>query len=150
MTLEAWADFTEQLSAGNAGDRPREEHPAVVLGDLEGRRRPRGHIITFANEKGGVGKSTLAFHCAVALVHRGLKVIAVDCDRRQQSLHRLFDARDGTARTLKVDVPRPLHFVLDKADNLPTGCMGDGLRIRQILVNLLSNAISMASIFFCI
>lgn len=114
MTLEAWAGFTEQLSAGTAGDRPREEHPAVVLGDLAGRPRPRGHIITFANEKGGVGKSTLAFHCAVALAYRGLNVVAVDCDLRQQSLHRLFDARDGTARTLKADLPRPLHFALDK------------------------------------
>lgn len=115
MTLEAWADSTEQLAASApVNETPREEHPSVVLADLEGRRRPRGHIITFANEKGGVGKSTLAFHCAVALAHRGLSVVAVDCDRRQQSLHRLLDARDGTARTLKVDLPRPKHFALEK------------------------------------
>jgi chromosome partitioning protein len=111
MTLEAWADFTGHLD--DAG-RPREEHPSVVLRDLQDRRRPRGHVIAFANEKGGVGKSTLAFHCSVALAHRGLKVLVVDCDRRQQSIHRLLEARDGTARTLKAELPRPKHFALER------------------------------------
>jgi len=95
-------------------ERTRDEHPAVVLRDLESRKRPQAHVITFANEKGGVGKSTLAFHCAVALAHRGLQVLVVDCDRRQQTLHRHLDARDGTARALKVDLPRPRHVMLDK------------------------------------
>jgi len=95
-------------------ERLRDEHPAVVLRDLESRRRPRAHIITFANEKGGVGKSTLALHCAVALAHRGLQVLVVDCDRRQQTLQRYLEARDGTSRALKVALPRPRHLVLDK------------------------------------
>ena len=92
----------------------RNEHPSVVLNDLESRRRPRAHIVTFANEKGGVGKSTFAFHCAVALAHSAMKVLVVDCDRRQQSLHRFLEARDGTARALGILLPRPHHVVLDK------------------------------------
>lgn len=96
-----------------------DEHPSVVLRDLIGRRRPEGHIIAFANEKGGVGKSTLAFQCAVALAHRGKKVVAIDCDSRQQSLHRLFEARDGAMRALKVALPRPRHTLLA----FPTGSM---------------------------
>jgi len=95
-------------------ERLRDEHPAVIMRELDARRRPEGHVITFANEKGGVGKSTLAFHCAVTLAHRGMKVFVVDCDRRQQSLHRFLEARDGTARALKVALPRPGHVVLDK------------------------------------
>lgn len=95
-------------------ERMRDEHPAVIMRELDTRRRPEGHVITFANEKGGVGKSTLAFHCAVTLAHRGMKVLVVDCDRRQQSLHRFLEARDGTARALKVALPRPSHVVLDK------------------------------------
>jgi chromosome partitioning protein len=95
-------------------ERMRDEHPAVIMRELDARRRPQGHVITFANEKGGVGKSTLAFHCAVTLAHRGMKVLVVDCDRRQQSLHRFLEARDGTARALKVALPRPNHAVLDK------------------------------------
>ncbi|HET9459031.1 MAG TPA: division plane positioning ATPase MipZ [Sphingomicrobium sp.] len=95
-------------------ERVRDEHPAVVLSDLDSRKRPQAHVITFANEKGGVGKSTLAFHCAVALAHRGLQVLVIDCDRRQQTLHRHFEARDGTARALKAPLPRPRHLVLDK------------------------------------
>lgn len=91
-----------------------DEHPSVVLRDLESRRRPPAHIVTFANEKGGVGKSTFAFHCAVALAHRAMKVLVVDCDRRQQSLHRFLEARDGTARALKVPLPRPSHVVLER------------------------------------
>lgn len=92
----------------------RDEHPSVVLRDLETRRRPQAHVITFANEKGGVGKSTLAFHCAIALAHRGLQVLVIDCDPRQQTLNRHLEARDGTARALKVALPRPRHIVLDR------------------------------------
>lgn len=95
-------------------ERVRDEHPAVIMRELDARRRPQGHVITFANEKGGVGKSTLAFHCAVTLAHRGMNVLVVDCDRRQQSLDRFLEARDGTARALKVALPRPSHVVLDK------------------------------------
>jgi chromosome partitioning protein len=90
----------------------RDEHPAAVLRDLAARRQPRGHVITFANEKGGVGKSTLAFHCALALSHLGSRVLVVDCDRRQQTLHRLLEARDGTVRALRVELPQPRHLVL--------------------------------------
>ncbi len=36
----------------------------------------RGHIIVFANEKGGVGKSTSAFHTCIALCNAGESVAA--------------------------------------------------------------------------
>ena len=112
MTLDGSTDGFA-LEAAN-DERVRDEHPSVVIRELEGRRRPRGHVITFCNEKGGVGKSTLAFHCAAALAHRGMQVLVVDCDRRQQSLNRMLDARDGTMRALQVALPRPHHLVLDK------------------------------------
>jgi chromosome partitioning protein len=90
-----------------------DETPSVVLHDLLGRQLPRAHVIAFANEKGGVGKSTLAFHCALFLAHLGAKVLTIDCDRRQQTLHRLLEARDATTRTLKIQLPCPQHTVLD-------------------------------------
>jgi chromosome partitioning protein len=92
----------------------RDEHPSVVLHDVVARRRPQGHVITFANEKGGVGKSTLAFHSAIALAHLDMRVLVIDCDRRQQTLHRLLEARDGTVRALKVELPQPKHAVLQQ------------------------------------
>jgi chromosome partitioning protein len=95
-------------------DAVRDEAPSVVLHDLLGRRLPNAHLIAFANEKGGVGKSTLAFHCALTLAHLGKRVLAIDCDRRQQTLQHLLEARDGTMRALRVDLPRPVHAVLDK------------------------------------
>lgn len=110
MDFESWAD---NFSHDAASASP-EEHPEVVLQDVLPRKRPQGHIIVFANEKGGVGKSTLAIHCAIALAHRGMRVLAVDCDRRQQSLQRIFEARGGTARSLGISLPQPRHFVLDK------------------------------------
>ncbi len=115
MTLDELAteiamdDYPRDCSSSD-----RDEHPSVVLHDLAGRRRPHGHVIAFANEKGGVGKSTLAFHCALALAHLEMRVLVIDCDRRQQTLHRLLEARDGTVRTLKVDLPQPKHVVLEQ------------------------------------
>ncbi|PQO43887.1 polysaccharide biosynthesis tyrosine autokinase [Blastopirellula marina] len=39
------------------------------------------------------GKSSLTCHLAVSLVRAGYRVIAVDCDLRRPTLHRLFDAQ---------------------------------------------------------
>lgn len=114
MTLHISAHEHFPITDAGEDERVPNEHASVVLRDLAGRRLPQGHVITFANEKGGVGKSTLAFHCALALAHRGARVLAVDCDRRQRTLGRLLEAREGTARTLKVDLPSPRHLVLEK------------------------------------
>ena len=37
-------------------------------------------IITFANQKGGVGKTTLCVTFANFLVTKGLRVVVIDCD----------------------------------------------------------------------
>jgi chromosome partitioning protein len=90
------------------------EHPSVILKELMARPRPRSHIIVFANEKGGVGKSTLAFHSCVALADQGLRVAAIDLDRRQQSLARALSHRNGTARRLGIALPGANHAVLEQ------------------------------------
>jgi chromosome partitioning protein len=113
MALDGVGTIFSNLDEADGGERPRDEIASIVIHDLVARRRPRGHVITFANEKGGVGKSTIAFHCAVALAHLDMRVLVIDCDRRQRSLDRLLQARDATARTLKVKLPRPKHAVLD-------------------------------------
>jgi chromosome partitioning protein len=79
------------------------------------RSRPtiNAHVIVFANEKGGVGKSTAAFHTTVALANAGKKVMAVDLDPRQKSLTRALENREGTARRLKIALPQPRYIVLN-------------------------------------
>jgi Mrp family chromosome partitioning ATPase len=52
-------------------------------------------IITTANFKGGVGKSTIAVHLAVWLYEKGRHVILVDADMQQ-----------STSRWIKTSVPR--------------------------------------------
>lgn len=86
----------------------------VVVADIAQRPRLPGHVITFANEKGGVGKSTLAFHCAIALADHGQRVVAIDLDRRQRTLERVLRYRQGTATNLSVELPTPKHAVLDR------------------------------------
>lgn len=90
------------------------EHPRVVVADVAERPRPPARIITVANEKGGVGKSTVAFHLSVALADTGHKVLALDLDRRQQTLTRALTNREGTARRLGVRLPQPRHLLLQQ------------------------------------
>jgi len=65
----------------------------------------RPHRITFANEKGGTGKSTTAVHVAVALAYRGARVTALDLDPRQRTMHRYFENRGETAARRGIVLP---------------------------------------------
>ena len=82
----------------------------------------RPHIIVFANEKGGTGKSTTAVHTAVALASMGRKVAALDLDTRQRTLGRYLDNRAATQRRLVIPIPLVEHETFDPAKS---GEIGD-------------------------
>ncbi|MDN3647028.1 division plane positioning ATPase MipZ [Pontixanthobacter aestiaquae] len=63
------------------------------------------HRITFANEKGGTGKSTTAVHVAVALAYQGARVAAIDLDPRQRTMDRYFENRAETTAKRGIDLP---------------------------------------------
>lgn len=77
------------------------------------------HIIVFANEKGGTGKSTTAVHTAVALASMGRRVAALDLDTRQRTLGRYLDNRAATQRRLLIPIPMPAHETFDPARGEP-------------------------------
>jgi chromosome partitioning protein len=73
-------------------------------------------IFAFLNQKGGVGKTTLATHIAGELALRGLHVVLLDADpqgssldwtqrRSQQGLPRLFSAVGLARETLHQEAP---------------------------------------------
>lgn len=67
------------------------------------------HIIVFANEKGGTGKSTLAMHVIVALLRMGKKVATFDMDYPQGSLTHYLDNRQAFLKTMGTPLPMPIH-----------------------------------------
>jgi len=73
------------------------------------------HFITFANEKGGTGKSTTAVHSAVALAAAGRRVAAIDLDTRQRTLGRYLDNRAATIQRMGVSLPMPVYETFDPA-----------------------------------
>ena len=90
---------------------------------------PKGHIIVFANEKGGVGKSTSAFHTCIALCNAGEKVAALDVDLRQLTLHRALWARAESATEYGVKLPAPEQIMLPQQNENE---LEEKLRIARI------------------
>jgi len=76
------------------------------------------HVIVFANEKGGTGKSTTAVHVAIALAARGARVSAYDLDHRQRTMGRYLENRADTIKRLERDLPMPRHKSHD-GESLP-------------------------------
>ena len=72
------------------------------------------HFITFANEKGGTGKSTTAVHTAIALAASGHRVGAIDLDSRQRTMTRYLENRDATARRLDKALMAVRYEVVDQ------------------------------------
>lgn len=75
------------------------------------------HVIVFANEKGGTGKSTTAVHVAVALAAQGRSVAALDLDHRQKTLARYLENRAATMKRRGVDLPQPSFAVVDNEES---------------------------------
>jgi chromosome partitioning protein len=74
------------------------------------------HIVVFANEKGGTGKSTCAVHVAVALSALGARVSGLDLDHRQRTFHRYLENRVQTAERRGIDLPTPRFGVFGGGD----------------------------------
>ena len=77
----------------------------------------RPHRIVFANEKGGTGKSTTAVHVAIALAYQGARVVAIDLDPRQRTMHRYLENRAETERRRAIELPGAACEVFDGASS---------------------------------
>jgi chromosome partitioning protein len=71
------------------------------------------HVIVFANEKGGTGKSTTAVHVAVALAVKGARVACLDLDHRQRTMGRYLDNRETSAKRTGAQLAIPRHATTD-------------------------------------
>ncbi len=72
---------------------------------------PRTKKLLFANNKGGVGKTTLAFNCAVSFAKQGYKTVLVDLDP-QCNLSRLAMGDNQYEKTLFSTAEKDIHDVL--------------------------------------
>ncbi|HEV7287026.1 division plane positioning ATPase MipZ [Sphingomonas sp.] len=71
------------------------------------------HVIVFANEKGGTGKSTTAVHTAIALAMKGARVSCLDLDHRQRTMGRYLDNRLQTMKRVGRPLPMPRYETHD-------------------------------------
>lgn len=71
----------------------------------------RSKKVIFANNKGGVGKTTLAFNCAVSFAEKGYKIVLVDLDP-QCNLSRLAMGEEYYLKNLFSDTEKTISDVL--------------------------------------
>ncbi len=72
---------------------------------------PRSKKLIFVNNKGGVGKTTLAFNCAVSFVNQGYKTALIDLDP-QCNLTRLAMGEDYYLKNLFSETEKTIYDVL--------------------------------------
>jgi len=72
----------------------------------------QARVIVIGNEKGGAGKSTIAFHLVAALLHAGSRVAVIDLDLRQQSMGHFFASRRAWAASAGATLPMPTEYIL--------------------------------------
>jgi len=78
------------------------------------------HVVVLGNEKGGSGKSTTAFHIAIALLKAGQRVATIDLDSRQKSLTHYVENRAAWGRRtgLSLELPHHIHVALGASMNI--------------------------------
>ncbi len=106
-------------------------------------------IVALLNQKGGVGKTTLATHIAGELALRGLHVVLLDADpqgssldwtlrRSQQGLPRLFSAVGLARETLHQEAPelarRADHVIIDGPPRIAALARSALLAAERVLI----------------
>jgi chromosome partitioning protein len=80
--------------------------------------RPAGKIVTIANQKGGVGKTTTAINLAACLGRDGLRVLLIDFDSQANATSGLGKREEAEARNI-------YHVITGESDInaciMPTG-----------------------------
>lgn len=76
-------------------------------------------IIALINQKGGVGKTTLALHLATALHHHGFNTVLLDLDP-QSSATEWFDAREDELPPVRSIQPARLEKTIEQAREIDT------------------------------
>ncbi|MBF0688095.1 MAG: ParA family protein [Cellulomonas sp.] len=92
--------------------------------ELRGRKFPRPErtrVITVANQKGGVGKTTTTVNLAAALAQAGLQVLVLDNDPQGNASTALgIDHRAGTPSIYEVLVDTaPMHEAVQESPDVP-------------------------------
>ena len=131
VTQSASSGVSRETSSGHAdsadhADTPiaREAAQAVHVLNVRQERWPRPastRVLTVANQKGGVGKTTSAVNIAAALALHGLRVLVIDLDPQGNASTALgIEHSVGTPSVYDVLLGgRPLHEVTQQADFAP-------------------------------
>ena len=69
--------------------------------------RNRPHVLALGNQKGGVGKSTVAIHLIIGLMRHGFTVGSIDLDERQGTLSRFMRNRQRFLAASELALPQP-------------------------------------------
>lgn len=128
------ADQDEARRAALVDSLPRPSADTPVLAELQidarrrielrGRKFPRPErtrVITVANQKGGVGKTTTTVNIAAALAQAGLQVLVLDNDPQGNASTALgIDHRAGTPSIYEVLVDAaPMHEAVQESPDVP-------------------------------
>ena len=92
-------------AAGDHSGGQREVTTKVLRSWFTDRHRP--HVLALGNQKGGVGKSTVAIHLIIGLIRHGFSVGSIDLDERQGTLSRFMRNRQRFLAASEIALPQP-------------------------------------------
>lgn len=95
------------------------------------------YVIVVGNEKGGVGKTTIAMHLITHLLYEGFTVSSMDIDSRQRSLSNYLENRAKNIADKAISLPMPSHLVVNRSrlDSVSAGEEDEERRFREAILH---------------